>query len=119
VTFTPARRVNQALTASLQKRALQWMAGRAPRGLSSDQLTVRGLCSQGMFGPTEIRILLIVGKMALLHVFDGVWVQSAAFRSGGHDRSAGDVRDCDRGERAAYGSVVSGGAASVSVLLRD
>jgi archaetidylinositol phosphate synthase len=45
-TFTPARRVNQALTASLEKRALQWMAGRAPRWLSSDQLTVLGLCAQ-------------------------------------------------------------------------
>jgi archaetidylinositol phosphate synthase len=44
--FTPARRVNQALTASLEKRALQWMASRAPRWLSSDQLTVLGLCAQ-------------------------------------------------------------------------
>ena len=44
--FTPARRVNQALTASLEKRALQWMASRAPRWLSSDQLTVLGLSAQ-------------------------------------------------------------------------
>jgi phosphatidylglycerophosphate synthase len=44
--FRPARRVNQALTASLEKRALQWMAERAPRWLSSDQLTVLGLCAQ-------------------------------------------------------------------------
>jgi len=44
--FTPARRVNQALTASLERRALQWMAARAPRWLTSDQLTVVGLVAQ-------------------------------------------------------------------------
>jgi phosphatidylglycerophosphate synthase len=44
--FTPARRVNQALTASLERRALQWMASRAPRWLSSDQLTALGLSAQ-------------------------------------------------------------------------
>ena len=32
--FKPARRVNQALTASIEKRVLQWMASRAPRWLS-------------------------------------------------------------------------------------
>ncbi|HEY1742103.1 MAG TPA: CDP-alcohol phosphatidyltransferase family protein [Granulicella sp.] len=46
VAFIPARRVNQALTASLEKRALQWMAYRMPGWLSSDQLTVLGLCAQ-------------------------------------------------------------------------
>src|ERR1700757_4535696 len=46
VTFTPARRINQALTASVEKRALRWMARRAPRWLSSDQLTVLGLGAQ-------------------------------------------------------------------------
>ena len=45
-TFTTASRVNQALTASLEKRALQWMAERAPKWLSSDQLTVLGLSAQ-------------------------------------------------------------------------
>jgi phosphatidylglycerophosphate synthase len=44
--FRPARRINQALTASLEKRALQWMARRAPRWLSSDQLTILGLAAQ-------------------------------------------------------------------------
>ena len=44
--FAPARRVNQALTASIEKRALRWMAERAPKWLSSDQLTVLGLCAQ-------------------------------------------------------------------------
>jgi phosphatidylglycerophosphate synthase len=46
VTFTPARRINQALTASVEKRVLQWMARRAPQWLSSDQLTVLGLSAQ-------------------------------------------------------------------------
>src|SRR5580704_4583551 len=44
--FTPAHRVNQALTASAEKRVLQWMAYRAPRWLSSDQLTMLGLSAQ-------------------------------------------------------------------------
>ena len=46
VNFKPARRTNQALTASVEKRALQWMAQRAPRWLSSDQLTVLGFTAQ-------------------------------------------------------------------------
>jgi archaetidylinositol phosphate synthase len=45
-TFKPARRINQALTASIEKRALQWMASRAPAWLSSDQLTLLGLVAQ-------------------------------------------------------------------------
>ena len=44
--FAAARRVNQALTASIEKRALQWMAERAPNWLSSDQLTLLGLGAQ-------------------------------------------------------------------------
>lgn len=46
VAFRPARRVNQALTASIEKRALQWMAPRMPRWVSSDQLTALGLLAQ-------------------------------------------------------------------------
>ena len=46
VGFRTARRVNQALTASMEKRALQWMAERAPRWVSSDQLTLLGLGAQ-------------------------------------------------------------------------
>jgi archaetidylinositol phosphate synthase len=46
VKFRPARRINQALTASPERRALQWMARRAPQWLSSDQLTVLGLSAQ-------------------------------------------------------------------------
>jgi archaetidylinositol phosphate synthase len=46
VSFKPARRINQSLTASLETRALHWMASRAPNWLSSDQLTVLGLSAQ-------------------------------------------------------------------------
>jgi phosphatidylglycerophosphate synthase len=46
VSFENARRVNQALTARMEKRALQWMAERAPSWVSSDQLTVLGLSAQ-------------------------------------------------------------------------
>lgn len=44
--FQNARRVNQALTARMEKRALQWMAERAPAWVTSDQLTVLGLAAQ-------------------------------------------------------------------------
>ncbi len=46
VRFTTARRTNQALTASTEKRVLQWMAERAPSWLTSDQLTLLGLTAQ-------------------------------------------------------------------------
>ena len=44
--FRTARRVNQSLTAAMEKRALQWMAERAPQWVSSDKLTVLGLSAQ-------------------------------------------------------------------------
>lgn len=44
--FQTARRVNDSLTASAEKRALLWMAERAPAWLTSDQLTVLGLGAQ-------------------------------------------------------------------------
>jgi len=44
--FAHARRVNQSLTASAEKRALLWMAERAPDWLTSDQLTILGLGAQ-------------------------------------------------------------------------
>jgi phosphatidylglycerophosphate synthase len=43
---TPANRVNLALTASIERRALLWMAHRAPRWLTSDQLTALGFIAQ-------------------------------------------------------------------------
>jgi phosphatidylglycerophosphate synthase len=44
--FATASRVNRSLTASIEKRALQWMAARAPKWVSSDQLTLLGLTAQ-------------------------------------------------------------------------
>ena len=44
--FRTARRVNEALTASIEKRALVWMAERAPEWVSSDRLTALGLGAQ-------------------------------------------------------------------------
>src|SRR4051812_31501281 len=46
VPFFNARRVNRSLTAAAEKRALEWMAARAPRWVTSDQLTILGLCAQ-------------------------------------------------------------------------
>ncbi|MGA2348978.1 MAG: CDP-alcohol phosphatidyltransferase family protein [Terracidiphilus sp.] len=44
--FAPARRINHALTASMERRALQWMGERAPKWVTSDQLTLLGLVAQ-------------------------------------------------------------------------
>ena len=44
--FHAAHRVNRSLTADIEKRTLLWMAERAPRWLSSDQLTLLGLTAQ-------------------------------------------------------------------------
>lgn len=46
VSFRPSRRVNNSLTAGIEKCALHWMADRAPRWVSSDQLTLLGLTAQ-------------------------------------------------------------------------
>lgn len=64
--FQPARRLNQALTASMEKRALQWMAERAPRWVTSDQLTVLGLSSQ--VGAGICYVLARYNRSALLLV---------------------------------------------------
>ena len=44
--FRPARRINESLTSSIERHALQWMAHRMPHWLGSDQLTVLGLGAQ-------------------------------------------------------------------------
>lgn len=44
--FVTALRVNRSLTASAEKRTLQWMAERAPQWVSSDGLTLLGLSAQ-------------------------------------------------------------------------
>jgi archaetidylinositol phosphate synthase len=45
-TFESARRINRSLTAGIEKRALTWMAERAPRWVTSDGLTLLGLLAQ-------------------------------------------------------------------------
>ncbi|HLI77179.1 MAG TPA: CDP-alcohol phosphatidyltransferase family protein [Acidobacteriaceae bacterium] len=44
--FVPAPRVHRALTAALERRALVWLAERAPRWVTSDGLTALGLAAQ-------------------------------------------------------------------------
>lgn len=45
-TFAPARRINRSLTASIEQRALRWLASRAPSWVTSDQLTLLGFTAQ-------------------------------------------------------------------------
>lgn len=44
--FSSATRINHSLTASIEKRALLWMAARAPRWVTSDRLTLLGFAAQ-------------------------------------------------------------------------
>lgn len=44
--FYAAHRVNRSLTADVERRALLWMAERAPSWVSSDKLTLLGLSAQ-------------------------------------------------------------------------
>jgi archaetidylinositol phosphate synthase len=46
VSFSAAQRVNRSLTAAAERRALEWMARRAPGWVTSDRLTVLGLSAQ-------------------------------------------------------------------------
>jgi phosphatidylglycerophosphate synthase len=64
--FTNARRVNQSLTASFEKPALEWLAARAPRWLTSDQLTLLGLVAQ--IGAGSCFALACFHRLALLVV---------------------------------------------------
>ena len=70
--FASASRVNQALTASMEKRLLYWMAERAPQWLTSDQLTTLGLSAQiaaGVFYAVSryhrLALLAVVFSMTL------------------------------------------------------
>jgi archaetidylinositol phosphate synthase len=44
--FKSATRINRSLTARLEKRALEWMAIRAPERVTSDRLTLLGFVAQ-------------------------------------------------------------------------
>jgi archaetidylinositol phosphate synthase len=66
-TFQSARRINQSLTAQMEKRALLWMAERAPAWVTSDQLTVLGLSAQigagigyALSGANRSALLLVI-----------------------------------------------------------
>lgn len=65
-TFATAPRIHRSLTASLERRALEWLAHRTPHWLTSDQLTALGLAAQiaaGLFyalAHRHPRILLLV-----------------------------------------------------------
>jgi archaetidylinositol phosphate synthase len=70
--FAAARRVNQSLTASLEKRVLCRMAERAPRWVTSDQLTLLGLGAQIAAGFAyaaaryhRLALLLVIACVAL------------------------------------------------------
>ena len=64
--FFHAVRINKALTASAEKRALQWMAARAPQWLTSDQLTLLGFFAQ--IGAGLFYALTRYNRFALLAV---------------------------------------------------
>ena len=68
--FATARRVNRSLTAAAEKRALTWMAERAPAGLTSDQLTMLGLIAQigaGVFyGLARLNKYWLLGVIACI-----------------------------------------------------
>ena len=64
--FETARRVNRSLTAGAEKRALTWMAERAPRWVTSDGLTLLGLLAQ--IGAGGFYVLARFNKYALLGV---------------------------------------------------
>ncbi|MGD0733600.1 MAG: CDP-alcohol phosphatidyltransferase family protein [Terracidiphilus sp.] len=64
--FVSERRVNRALTARMEKRALLWMAERAPRWVTPDQLTALGLGAQ--IGAGICYALARYDRLALLGV---------------------------------------------------
>lgn len=69
--FLPALRLNRSLTAAAEKRALQWMAVRMPRWVTSDGLTVLGLAAQIAAGASYAlsrhhRWWLVAGVVAIV-----------------------------------------------------
>ena len=89
--FRRASRVNRALTASIEKRALLWMAHRAPHWLSSDQLTALGFIAQIGAGVSyalsrwnRYALLLVIVCLALNWLGDSLDGTLARVR--GHER---------------------------------
>jgi archaetidylinositol phosphate synthase len=78
-TFASARRINQSLTASIEKRVLVWMAGYAPVWVTSDGLTILGLSAQiaagvcyGLARYDRRALLLVIVCIALNWVGDSL-----------------------------------------------
>ena len=72
VGFRNAKRVHEALTARLEKRALVWMAERTPRWLSSDHLSALGVAAMAAAGASywmsranQWWLVVVVGCLAL------------------------------------------------------
>jgi archaetidylinositol phosphate synthase len=65
-TFASAQRVNRSLTASVEKKALTWMAERSPSWVTSDRLTALGLLAQ--IGAGVFYALSRYSNLALLGV---------------------------------------------------
>ena len=61
-----ATRLNRSLTAAVEKRVLVWMAGRAPRWVTSDRLTALGLGAQ-----------VAAGACYVLARWDRLWLLGA------------------------------------------
>ena len=72
-TFTPALRINRSLTASAEKRLLEFLARHTPRAITSDHLTLLGLTAQiaaGLFyalSRTHALFLLAVNLCIILN----------------------------------------------------
>lgn len=73
LTYTPAVRINRSLTASTEKRLLEFLARRTPRAITSDHLTLLGFAAQiaaGLFyalSRTHPLALLAVNLCILLN----------------------------------------------------
>jgi len=64
--FASAQRINRSLTDHAEKRLLRWMAERAPRWVTSDQLTTLGLVAQ--IGAGSFYVLSRYNKLGLAGV---------------------------------------------------
>src|SRR5262245_22446432 len=72
-TFREAPRVSSAMTASLERRCLVWLAERLPAWVSSDQLTVLALVAMGIagfcyWGASRAHPVLLLGVVVSLAI---------------------------------------------------
>jgi phosphatidylglycerophosphate synthase len=68
--FRNATRINRSLTASIERRVLQWLAIRAPLWVTSDRLTLLGFVAQiacgALFALARYHRLLLLGAVVCL-----------------------------------------------------